>query len=182
MKQVKSLYNSNSQELLGRVTLNDKNIFNRSKYILVTNEKKFPKGYKGIISTHDLSDNTSIPYIKVDNISDFNDGDVLNITTDGEICFLYEINSKSNTIFATARCNHRCIMCPQPPVLQEKDRTNFNLDLIKLFDENTQEVGITGGEPTMIGDRLFDIIRQIKKIMSKSCHKYTVKRSKIRRY
>lgn len=162
MKQIKALTCSNSQELLGRVTLNDKNIFNRSAYILVTNEKKLAKGYKAIVSTHDLSGSASTPYIKVGNISDFNDGDVINITTDGVICFLYEFNSTSNAIFATARCNHRCIMCPQPPVLQEKDRTDFNLDLIKLFDKNTQEVGITGGEPTMIGDRLFEIIRQIK--------------------
>lgn len=168
MKQIKALTCSNSQELLGRVTLNDKNIFNRSAYILVTNEKKLAKGYKAIVSTHDLSGSASTPYIKVGNISDFNDGDVINITTDGEICFLYEFNSSSNAIFATARCNHRCIMCPQPPVLQEKDRTDFNLDLIKLFDKNTQEVGITGGEPTMIGDRLFDIIRQIKKSCPKA--------------
>lgn len=168
MKQVKSIYNSNSQELLGKVTLNDKNIFNRSTYILVTNEKKLPKGYKAVISTHDLSGDTSTPYVKVDNISAFNDGDVINITTDGEICFLYEISSTSNVVFATARCNHRCIMCPQPPVLQEKDRTDFNLNLIKLFDKGAQEVGITGGEPTMIGDKLFDIIRQIKKSCPKA--------------
>ena len=51
---------------------------------------------------------------------------------------------------------------------QEKDRTDFNLNLIKLFDKNTQEVGITGGEPTMIGDRLFEIIRQIKKSCPKA--------------
>lgn len=168
MKQVKSLYNSNSQELLGRVTLSGKNLFNRSAYVLVTNERNAPKGYKAIISTHDLSDKSSTPYIQVDNISNFNEGDVINITTDGEICFLYEINSTSNAVFATARCNHRCIMCPQPPVLQEKDRTDFNLNLIKMFDKNTQEVGITGGEPTMIGDRLFDIIRQIKKSCPKA--------------
>ena len=87
MKQVKSLYNSNSQELLGRVTLSDKNIFNRSTYILVTNEKKLPKGYKAIISTHDLSGNISIPYIKVDNISEFNDGDVINITQVSDLDF-----------------------------------------------------------------------------------------------
>lgn len=168
MKQVKSLYNSNSQEILGRITLDGKNAFNRSKYILVTNSDDIPRGYKAVISTHGLQDNVSTPYIQVDNISDFNDGDVINISTDGEICFLYEITSTSNAIFATARCNHRCIMCPQPPVLQEKDRTNFNLDLIKLFDKNTQEVGITGGEPTMIGDRLFEIIRQIKKSCPKA--------------
>lgn len=168
MKQIKALACSNSQEILGRVTLNGKNIFNRSAYILVTNAKDTPKGYKAIISTHDSSDKPSAQYIQVDDISDFNEGDVINITKDGEICFLYEISSTSNAIFATARCNHRCIMCPQPPVSQEKDRTDFNLNLIKLFDKNTQEVGITGGEPTMIGDRLFEIIHQIKKSCPKA--------------
>lgn len=168
MKQVKALYNSNSQEILGRVTLDGKNMFNRSKYILVTNSDDVPRGYKAVISTHGLQDNVSTPYIQVDNLSDFNEGDVINISTEGEICFLYEITSTSNAIFATARCNHRCIMCPQPPVLQEKDRTNFNLDLIKLFDKDAQEVGITGGEPTMIGDRLFEIIHQIKKSCPKA--------------
>lgn len=77
MKQVKSLYNSNSQELLGRVTLSGKNLFNRSAYVLVTNERNAPKGYKAIISTHDLSDKSSTPYIQVDNISNFNEGDKL---------------------------------------------------------------------------------------------------------
>lgn len=168
MKQVKSLYNSNSQELLGRVALDGKSMFNRSKYILVTNSNDIPRGYKAVISTHELQKNVSTPYIQVENLSDFNDGDVINISSEGEICFLYEITSTSNAIFATARCNHRCIMCPQPPVLQEKDRTDFNLDLIKLFDKNTQEVGITGGEPTMIGDRLFEIIHQIKKSCPKA--------------
>ena len=59
-------------------------------------------------------------------------------------------------------------MCPQPPVLQEEDRTSFNLELIKLFDKSTQEIGITGGEPTLIGDKLFELIRQIKKSCPKS--------------
>lgn len=90
MKQLNSLYNSNAQELLGRITLSGKNILNRSAYILVTNEQNMPKGYKAIISTHDFSANTSTPYIKVDNISDFNEGDVINISPNGEVCFLYE--------------------------------------------------------------------------------------------
>ena len=59
-------------------------------------------------------------------------------------------------------------MCPQPPIAQEKDRTAFNIELIKLFDKKTREVGITGGEPTMVGDRLFDLIRQIKKSCPKA--------------
>ena len=85
------------------------------------------------------------------------------INKKGEIIFVYEINSNHNALMATERCNHRCIMCPQPPILQEKDKTPFNLQLISLFDKNTQEIGITGGEPTLIGDNLFTLIRHIKK-------------------
>lgn len=66
MKQLNSLYNSNAQELLGRVTLSGKNIFNRSAYILVTNEQNTSKGYKAIISAHDFSDKTPTPCIKVE--------------------------------------------------------------------------------------------------------------------
>lgn len=168
MKQISAIYHNNTQEILGRVTLKGRNVFKRSTYILVSdNEADFGKGYKFII-TSQKSDNINYPHCTVDSISDFNEGDVISIDSKGEICFLYEINSTSNAIFATARCNHRCIMCPQPPVSQEKDRTPFNLELVKLFDKNTEEVGITGGEPTMIGDRLFELIRQIKKSCPKA--------------
>lgn len=168
MKQINALYHNNTQEIFGRITLKGKNIFNRSSYILVSdNEKDFSKSYKFIITSKRI-DNCRFSHCIVDNISGFNEGDVVSINSKGEICFLYEINSTSNAIFATARCNHRCIMCPQPPILQEKDRTAFNLELIKLFDKNAEEVGITGGEPTMIGDKLFDIIRQIEKSCPKA--------------
>jgi His-Xaa-Ser system radical SAM maturase HxsC len=53
-------------------------------------------------------------------------------------------------------------MCPQPPVANEIDKTPNNLKMISLFDKRTKCIGITGGEPTMIGDKLFDIIKQIK--------------------
>ncbi|MBF1467737.1 His-Xaa-Ser system radical SAM maturase HxsC [Prevotella sp. HJM029] len=168
MKQINTLYHNNTHEILGRVTLKGKNVFNRSNYILVSdNEKDFGKGYKFII-TSEGKDNNKYPHCIIDSISAFCEGDVVSINSKGEIFFLYEVRSTSNAVFATARCNHRCIMCPQPPVDQEKDRTNFNLELIKLFDKNTLEVGITGGEPTMVGDRLFDLIRQIKKSCPKA--------------
>lgn len=91
MKQLNSLYNSNAEELLGRVTLSGKNIFNRSAYILVTNEQNTPKGYKAIISAHDFSDKISTPCIKVDNISGFNEGDVINISPNGGVFYMKSI-------------------------------------------------------------------------------------------
>ena len=43
------------------------------------------KGYKAVISTREASSAASVPYIQVDSISDFNEGDVVNIAPDGEI-------------------------------------------------------------------------------------------------
>jgi sulfatase maturation enzyme AslB (radical SAM superfamily) len=59
-------------------------------------------------------------------------------------------------------------MCPQPPVESETDKTPFNLKLISLMDKRTREIGITGGEPTLIGDDLFVLIRQIQKYQPKA--------------
>ena len=53
-------------------------------------------------------------------------------------------------------------MCPQPPISKEESLTPFNLHLISLFDKSTKEVGITGGEPTLIGDDLFLLVNAIK--------------------
>lgn len=168
MKQISALYHNNTQEILGRITLKGMNVFKRSSYILVNDNKNIScKGYRCVISTLDRQKDKQY-FCKVKDISEFNEGDVISIDSKGNICFLYEISSESNAIFATARCNHRCIMCPQPPVTQEKDRTAFNIELIKLFHKETKEIGITGGEPTMIGDRLFDLIRQIKRSCPKA--------------
>lgn len=54
-------------------------------------------------------------------------------------------------------------MCPQLPVKKEVNRTEFNKRLIKLFDKSTREVGLTGGEPTVLGDELFELIHSIQK-------------------
>ena len=108
------------------------------------------------------------PCCVVNDINDFHEGDVVIVNKQGEIIFVYEIKSNHNAIMATERCNHRCIMCPQPPILQEKDKTPFNLKLISLFDKHTQEIGITGGEPTLIGDNLFVLINHIKKELPKT--------------
>ncbi|MFI3328304.1 MAG: His-Xaa-Ser system radical SAM maturase HxsC [Rikenellaceae bacterium] len=166
MKQINGIIRNIDSDIVGVITLSNKNIFSRSKYIYVSSEKGGNMGYAATISTVDTS--TKRPFCAVDDISGFSEGDVVSINNKGEIVFLYEINSQHNAIMATERCNHRCVMCPQPPIVKEVDMTAFNLNLISLFDKNTQEVGITGGEPTLIGDNLFALLRQIKKCIPKA--------------
>lgn len=169
MKQIYGTAYNVSEDIVGRITFGNCNPFARSNEILVSdNVSKAAFGYSAIITTHPIVPGNTKPYVLIDSIEDFHEGDVVVLNQKGEIIFVYEITSCHNAIMATERCNHRCIMCPQPPVLQEKDKTQFNLKLISLMDKDTQEIGITGGEPTLIGDKLFILIRQIQKQLPKA--------------
>lgn len=164
MKQIQGISYNIEDDIVGRITFGKRNLFGRSNDILVCKDSDKPAlGYLATITGKTTFSSKNKPYCVVDSIESFNEGDVVVINKNGEIIFVYEINSTHNALMATERCNHRCIMCPQPPILQEKDKTPFNLQLISLFDKNTQEIGITGGEPTLIGDNLFTLINHIKK-------------------
>ena len=155
-------------DILGRITFKGKNLFNRKDEILVKQEAtSVPYGYAALITNREQVKSKK-PWVKVVDLSKFNEGDVVLINKKGEFVFLYEIKSTHNAIFATELCNHRCIMCPQPPIATEEDKTPLNLKLITLINKNTHEIGITGGEPTLIGEKLFDLIRQIQKYQPKA--------------
>jgi His-Xaa-Ser system radical SAM maturase HxsC len=54
-------------------------------------------------------------------------------------------------------------MCPQPRKKDKESITPFNIKMISLMDKSTKLLGITGGEPTLIGDELLEIINACKK-------------------
>lgn len=169
MKQIQGTSYNIGDDIVGRVTFGKANLFNRSNDILVCKDTSKPLlGYLATITEMETFSSKGKPYFVVNCVDEFQEGDVVVINRQGEIIFVYEINSNHNALMATERCNHRCIMCPQPPILQEKDKTPFNLKLISLFDKSTQEIGITGGEPTLIGDNLFTLINHIKKELPKT--------------
>lgn len=168
MKQIQGTSYNINDDIIGRITFG-KNIFSRSNEILVSNNVDKPAfGYSATITSNKSVIDNSKPYCIVDNTDSFHEGDVVVVNNQGEVIFVYEISSNHNAIMATERCNHRCIMCPQPPIVQEKDKTPFNLKLISLFDKGTEEIGITGGEPTLIGDNLFVLIKHIQKELPKT--------------
>lgn len=168
MKQIQGKSYNVTDDILGRITYGKK-LFSRSNDILVSNNAVKPAfGYCATITNQQSFVDNDKPYCIVDSLESFHEGDIVLINKQGEIIFVYEISSRHNAIMATERCNHRCIMCPQPPILHEKDKTSFNLKLISLMSQDTEEVGITGGEPTLIGDNLFLLIKQIQKKLPKS--------------
>lgn len=88
------------------------------------------------------------------------DGDVLRLDfRRGYVRSLYRVGSPHNVIFATDRCNSNCLMCSQPP--KESDERGIvaeHLRLIQLIPPTTRVLGITGGEPTLLGDGLLRVI------------------------
>lgn len=76
----------------------------------------------------------------------------------------FRLDSNDNTLFTTAQCNNNCIMCCQPP-LDNKDIDELferNLSIIDNAPKDIPVVGISGGEPTLLGNKLIDLIRYIR--------------------
>lgn len=91
------------------------------------------------------------------------DGDVVAVNPNGFIRTLYRIESGHNALFATDRCNSYCVMCSQPPKpVDDSERITEHLRLLDLIDPGTKELGITGGEPTLLKDDLLRIIAKAK--------------------
>lgn len=82
----------------------------------------------------------------------------------------FKIGSNDNTLFTTARCNNNCIMCCQPPMNNDDVEELFyqNIKIIDRAPKGIPVVGISGGEPTLLGEKLIELIRHIREKMPDS--------------
>jgi len=124
-------------------------------------------GYSGFITTEKRERPTlATPMIDcVQEIDHLRTSDIIAIEpANGFVRTLYRPDSDYNVIFTTQRCNSNCLMCSQPP--QDRDDADAsaerNLKLIDLIDVPPNRLVITGGEPTLLGERLFAIIAAIR--------------------
>jgi His-Xaa-Ser system radical SAM maturase HxsC len=91
------------------------------------------------------------------------DGDVVAVDPGGFVRTLYRRASKHNFILVTEQCNSLCLMCSQPPKeADDSDRLAEHLRLVELIDPATEELGITGGEPTLFRDGFLQLIAHCK--------------------
>lgn len=151
-----------SEAVVGIITFNSKLMF-RSRYILVDAEStSCHKGYACTISAfYEVTELNPVMICEKVEIGLLKDGDIVMVSPDGCLTFLYEKASRHNALFVTERCNHRCIICPQPPVNKEENKTPILKRLISLLPRTIDTIGITGGEPTMLDDKLFIILRDV---------------------
>lgn len=158
--------------LIGRLSFSAVPSKQRAKTIIVNPilRKSEWKSYQSVIlssrgdfdKVRDMG--VSAIYFNAD-ISALSEGDIVEIQPAGRLSVLYQIQSRHNVIFATSKCNSNCIMCPQPVDNSEGSLTDRNLEIISLMDKCTDDIAITGGEPTIIGKDLFRLILACKELL-----------------
>jgi His-Xaa-Ser system radical SAM maturase HxsC len=94
-------------------------------------------------------------------------GDIVSLSADGErINVLWRANARQNSILLTERCNHYCLMCSQPPKDVNDDQLLDNaFELVRLLPSHTPAIGFTGGEPTLYGESLIDLLQLCRNLL-----------------
>lgn len=168
MKKIKGISNNITKEIIGKITHDKKGILrSKSDYIIIS-DNIFHSGYAATLSSKSQSNTTGPLIHSVTEINILKDGDIVAIYPDGNINVVFEIDSDHNSLFLTERCNANCIMCPQPPNNKTKDKLEQALRILSLMDKGIKHIGITGGEPTLLGDNLFQIIEIAKRKFPKT--------------
>ena len=165
--KTRGISNQINEPIIARVT---RNYLNQDSNQILIAENEIPinnlNSFKAIITNLDIQKSrmNSPSVYSVGTFDHLVDGDIVVINSDGIINTLYRINSVQNFLLTTERCNSNCLMCSQPP----KDRNDihylFNIykQLIPLIPKDCFEIGITGGEPTLLGDLFFELLQLIK--------------------
>ncbi len=165
--RTKGISRNVSEPLVGRVTRNTDKLDGNTFLISESELPEIPnKNFKGILTNNDFTEKDfAFPTVsKIPTFEHLTEGDIVAVGNDGNINTLYRVNSFHNTLLATERCNSNCLMCSQPP----RDKNDIprlydiHQKLIPLIPKDCVELGISGGEPTLMGELFFQTLETLK--------------------
>jgi len=91
--------------------------------------------------------------------------DVLEIWENGILNRIYSDKSEDNFFFITGACNSNCVMCPSPDISRRNAKHTSVEELLEIarhIPSDAPHLTITGGEPFLIGERIFPFIQFLK--------------------
>lgn len=94
-----------------------------------------------------------------------NDYDVVEINVYGLVQKRYSQKDGDCTLYTSAQCNSNCIMCPISEGqrrTEELEEISRLLELIRYLPQDVEHVTITGGEPFLLGNGMFEILSYLK--------------------
>jgi His-Xaa-Ser system radical SAM maturase HxsC len=154
------------RQLIGRVTRTPLSSGRSDSFLLVNDGTPAADaaGYLGVLAAGEFSGASGLPVASgLRQLDYLDDGDVVAVDPSGFVRVLYRRASRHNFILATEQCNSLCLMCSQPPkTIDDSHRLAENLRLIDLIDPATEEIGITGGEPTLLRDGFLQLIARCR--------------------
>jgi His-Xaa-Ser system radical SAM maturase HxsC len=150
-----------AEPFIARIGDPDSKDYDKEALLIVDNRPEVPHGYKCVLRIGKPVPG-EIPLPR--ELEYLSTGDIVRVNRHaGEIRVLYRRNSPHNILFFTDRCNSRCLMCSQPPrAADDGYLVEEILQAIPLMSPCTEELCITGGEPTLLGNRFLDVIAATK--------------------
>lgn len=141
----------------------------RQSHALLVRKGEITPGFGGYLFEKEIPPSVVLPIgatvVHVPSQLDYlSDNDVVSLRRDSSgIRVIWRDASPHNSVLLTERCNNYCLMCSQPPkdvdddwLIEEAER------LIPLIPRSAPEIGFTGGEPTLYGDRLITLLTRAK--------------------
>ncbi len=161
--------NPTSERIIGRVTRNAAlpAPLRHQHFLLLasSNTAPIPLGFAGYGTVNDHSGTSHQNFVQLpETLAYLDEGDILRLSpAAGQIRVLYRKKSRNNNFLLTERCNSFCLMCSQPPRdIDDSYIVNQIKECIPLIDLETQEIGLTGGEPTLLGDSFIELVKLFK--------------------
>lgn len=123
------------------------------------------RGYAGFIGADAEDRANGIRVTNVRHPDVIQPGDIVRLRQDGSlVSVLYRRGSPANSLFVTEQCNSLCLMCSQPP-RDDDDRWRLGElhSLIDLVDLDEEQLGVTGGEPTLLREDLAALLSHARR-------------------
>ena len=125
----------------------------------------FPIGFKAYFALNKVQAipaNASVIKLPAD-LSYVQSGDIVAVhPRNSELRVIYRIKSQHNSLMVTPACNSFCLMCSQPPSKTDIEIFRLLWHSIPLMDIDTPGLILSGGEPTLVGSSLVELISRLK--------------------
>ena len=171
MQQFKGTPVNIKQPIIGLLTRNYISLSRRDNVLITRKPSFLLKGFAGFITKDFNNKRNLLPQIKVSRevLDKIKVGDCILVDENGIITLLWRRQSPTNSLLLTEMCDCHCLMCPQPPKCHDEMLLEIAKSILKIIKtEKNQTICLTGGEPTLLKEDFFEILKLINKKHPKS--------------